>query len=166
MAGKEVITNNEKLRKVLATFDNYHKDLTTEAKDLIYKTIKDSMPGSKKGYSSEKIYYLIYHVNEISRASIKYWCDQWSGTHLGEPVMGEASVRKYKDVCKAVAAALLEANTQDIKLIKSKEEDKDYLTDYQQVNVMALIQNGTAIQDLIMHLQELIQENHSDNTNG
>ncbi|BCQ35277.1 hypothetical protein ERHA55_29480 [Erwinia rhapontici] len=165
MAGKEVITNNEKLRKVLATFDNYHKDLTTEAKDLIYQTIKDAMPGSKKGYSSEKVYYLIYHVNEISRASIKYWCDQWSGIHLGEPIMGVSSVRKYKDVCKAVADALLEANRQGIKLIKSKEEDKDYLTDYQQFNVMALIQNGTAIQDVIMHLQGLIQENHSDNTN-
>ncbi|ORM64347.1 hypothetical protein PRCB_02230 [Pantoea rodasii] len=155
MAGKEVVYDNSELKKLLATFDSYNRDLTTEAKNIIYPTMREVMPGSTKGYSSEKIYFIIFNTHEYSRQHIKYWCDLWT-LEKNEKLMSTASVRKYKDVCKAVSDALLEADRLGVKLIKKKEEGKHYLTDLEQYELNKMQTNNTSVEDLMEYLKSLI----------
>lgn len=163
MAGKEVVTSNDELRSIIATFTSYRHDLTNEAKGIIRNAIDDAMPGSRNTYSGEKIFFLLCRIPEFSRASVKYWCDNWCGTHPGEPIMGDESVRKYKKVCVAVADALLEADKQGVKLIRHKEEGKTYMLDFQQHQLIELVKDGTAIEDMIQYLQSLLSDNYSGN---
>jgi len=163
MANKEKVYSNEAFIRIAGTFSNYKNDLTPEAKKIIVDTIKDNMRGSSKPYKAERIYYVIINTLDFSRDRVRYWLQHWYGKQRdpdAKPV-GDETVRKIKTVSRAVANALVEADSQGIRLFKKKEEGMYYLSPVQHYEMDKMQDEGLSAQEMIKRLEAMIAESEN-----
>ncbi|WP_281549374.1 hypothetical protein [Kluyvera cryocrescens] len=158
MANKVRDYDNSKFLKIAGTFQNYDKDLTQQARDIIDDTIKGAMKGTSKPYGGFKVYYIIYHTCKFSMDQINRSLDQYQAYHgsdISQGRPGDSTIRKFRTVAKAVSIALVDAHKRGVKLFIKQEEGKHYMDNMTFENLIRKAQHdGASVEDLIVLLQK------------
>ncbi|HAV1973381.1 TPA: hypothetical protein JG946_003741 [Enterobacter hormaechei subsp. steigerwaltii] len=155
MAGKPQKTDNSPFLNIAGSFSKY-SDLTTDGKDIVGAVI-DKCAG-KNGYPRDKIYYVLYKCTEISKARVKYWLDYYAGTHKGESLPTDDTVRKIYTITKQLSQAFVEAHQRGVVLFKKAKPGEYYLTPVQKYTLDQMHNNGMSAQEMIQALQKMIDD--------